>query len=125
MRKSIFAIFISLLVLSAAYAAPIGVKENSPPKYELTAPTVLPVVDLVMINLEEVQLPLINLSAEDMAGVEIAQEYASHITDVDINPLYRWHGISVTDKTYHYLQNDNRTEGYIKNYDKPDPVPNK
>jgi len=125
MRKSIFAIFISLLIISAGNAAPIGVKENSPPKYELTAPTVLPVVDLVMINLEEVQLPLINLSAEDMAVVEITQEYASHATDVDINPLYRRCNISVTDKTNHYLKNEGRLQGYIKLYEKPDPVPNK
>lgn len=111
-------------MLSAAYAAPKGVKENSPPGYSITAPTALLAVD-IMVMMENVDLPFINLSAEDMAGVEITQEYASHITDVDINPLYRWHGISVTDKTFYYLQNGNRTEGYIKNYDKPDPVPNK
>ena len=125
MRKSIFLICTSLLIISAAHAAPIGVKEKSPPQYEVTAPATLFVDEVFTITLQEVQLPLINLSAEDMAGVEITQEYASHITDVDINPLYRIRHISGTDKTKYSLINEGRLEGYVKLYDKPDPVPNK
>lgn len=125
MRKSIFAIFISLLTLSAAYAAPKGVKENSPPQYSITAPIDISVDAAVMFTLANVQINVVNLSAEDMAGVEITQKYASHITDVDINPLYRSVQISVTDKKIHYPNNEKGLEGFTKLYYKPDPVPNK
>lgn len=127
-QKSILSIAL-LLIVSAAFASPAGVKENSPPAVNemlMPAPEAIQIVELTpMFTLDEVVINQENPVAEVSAVYASTPEYASHISDVAFAPLYRWEANITTSQTSVENHLKYSAGKLLQLYRKPEAIPRK